>query len=382
MKKITFLLIVGALVLSSCKKDHVDASSPKAFQTSINDMASSLSTIKQIKFNEALYILKTFGVDAEGDQNELKALSKLLEGKKVPEILAMADQVAAKNDITWSSTAPPSLGEMNIFGSEAAKESDPNDVRASSLNINVNPTGDNGSGPTGLQIVPRLVDLKNKNIAFSGAGLETTLEIFSNGSRIYSAKNLISDNNFPGFNFKFSSIPAEKVIDNKIDITVSVKTTAKTYKMTKVGVDVNSTALRMPPPPKQDTLQVYDPSITDPENPGVKAPDTKPAADPKAAVSKFLGNLNSQNLKAAFDSSDNPSWGSYESFSSPTSGFGTVKNLTVKNISTKSVSPTSASVNATYDVTDKQGKTTALMVNFGLKNVNGEWKISSYKINP
>jgi len=38
-------------------------------------------------------------------------------------------------------------------------------------------------------------------------------------------------------------------------------------------------------------------------------------------------------------------------------------------------------VNATYDVTDKEGKTTALQVTFGLKNVNGEWKISSYKIN-
>jgi hypothetical protein len=40
-------------------------------------MSSSLPTIKQIKFNEALYILKTFGVDAEGDIEELKALGKL-----------------------------------------------------------------------------------------------------------------------------------------------------------------------------------------------------------------------------------------------------------------------------------------------------------------
>ena len=58
-----------------------------AFQSSVNDMASSLTTLEQIKFNEALYILKTFGVEAEGDQNELNALAKLLEGKKVPEIL-------------------------------------------------------------------------------------------------------------------------------------------------------------------------------------------------------------------------------------------------------------------------------------------------------
>lgn len=46
-------------------------------------MSSSLPTIKQIKFSEALYILKTFGVEADGDIAELKELAKLLEGKKV-----------------------------------------------------------------------------------------------------------------------------------------------------------------------------------------------------------------------------------------------------------------------------------------------------------
>jgi hypothetical protein len=65
----------------------------------------------------------------------------------------------------------------------------------------------------------------------------------------------------------------------------------------------------------------------------------------------------------------------------PNSGFGAVKNVSVKNITTTS-NANGASVNATYDVTDKSGKTTSLKVTFGLKNVNGDWKISSYKINP
>nr|WP_228438144.1 hypothetical protein [Chryseobacterium sp. 6424] len=53
----------------------------------------------------------------------------------------------------------------------------------------------------------------------------------------------------------------------------------------------------------------------------------------------------------------------------------------MKNLTTTNTSATAANVNATYDVTDKNGNTTALQVTFGLKNVNGEWKISSYKIN-
>lgn len=397
MKRLTLLLFFSLFLFTACKKDQVDATSTQTLQSSINDMASSLTTIKQIKFNEALYILKTFGVDADGDVNELKALGKLINGKKVPEILSMADQVAQQNGIEWASTAPPSLGEMNIFGDEKAKESDPNDVKANSLSIMTQLSGDTGYGATSMQIVPRLVDNAGKPIAFTGAALETTLEVFSNGVKLSTAKNLMQDNNFRGFNLKFSSLLASKIVDNKIDITVSVKTTTKTFKMSKIGLDVNPSALKVPEVPKTDsTMVTQDPNaVIDPNNPTgttpsgtVTDPNTAPAqpkqptADPKNTVSKFLNNVSSQNLRAAFDSSSNPSWGSYESFSNPTSGFGAVKNVSVKNITTNASNPNVASVNATYDVTDKNGKTTSLKATFGLKNVNGDWKISSYKINP
>lgn len=383
-------------MFTACKKDHVDATTTQTLQSSINDMASDLTTIKQIKFNEALYILKTFGVEAEGDVNELKALGQLINGKKVPEILALADQVAQQNGIEWASTAPPSLGEMNIFGDETAKESDPNDVRASSLSILTQLSGDTGNGPTAMQIVPRLVDNAGNPITFTGAGLETTLEVFSNGVKLSTAKNLMQDNNFKGFHLKFSSLLASKIVDNKIDITVSVKTTAKTFKMSKIGLDVNPSALKVPEVPKTDSTMIeQDPNaVIDPSNPTIPPTTTtdpataapaapkQPTADPKNTVSKFLNNVSSQNLKAAFESSSNPSWGSYESFSNLTSGFGAVKNVSVKNITTNGTGTNASSVNATYDVTDKSGKTTSLKVTFGLKNVNGEWKISSYKINP
>lgn len=394
MKKFSLMLIFSLLLFTSCKKDSVDATTTQSFQSSINDMASSLTTIKQIKFNEALYILKTFGVEAEGDVAELKALGQLINGKKVPEILAMADKVAQENGIEWASTAPPSLGEMNIFGDELAKESDPNDVKASSLSIVTQFSGDNGNGPTAIQIIPRLVDNAGNPVAFTGAGLEATLEVFSNGVRISTAKNLMQDNNFKGFNLKFSSLLASKITDNKIDVTVSVKTTAKTFKMSKIGLDVNPTALKVPEAPKVDSTVVEQnpAAVIDPNSPAATiAPGTdpvtptqpkQPAADPKNTVSKFLNNVNSQNLKAAFDASNNPSWGSYESFANPTSGFGAIKSVSVKNITTNGSTANSSSVSATYDVTDKNGRTTSLKATFGLKNVNGEWKISSYKINP
>ena len=377
MKRFLFLSIFSLLFFIGCKKDAVDASSTKAFQESINDMSSSLPTIKQIKFNEALYILKTFGVDAEGDIEELKALGKLLEGKKVPEIFAMADKVAQENGINWASTAPPSLGEMNIFQNIMPSETDVNDIAANSLQITISEVSvDSVLGPKALQIVPRLLDAAGNKVDFENAALETTLEVSSQGVKLLTSKNLMQNNQFKGFFMRFSSLPQEKVMDNKIDIKVTVKTSKKTIQMTKMGVDVNPNALLMP----QSSENPENIEGTPEENAtGTDSP--KVIGDPKNTVVNFLSNLNSQNLKAAYSQSENPNWGSYETFANPTSGFGTVKSVDVTNVSTKANANNTASVNATYTVTDKSGNATSLDVSYGLKATETGWKITSYKIN-
>ncbi len=386
MKKIFLLAVLTSLFLISCKKTSIDASSTKSLQSSINDMASSLNTIQQYKFNEALYILKTFGVEGKDDFAKLRNLGKLIDGKKIPEILTLADQVAQKNSIEWSSTGPPSLGEMNIFSNTSAKESDSNDIIASSLSINVVPTAvDSISGPKSMQIIPKLVDNTEKPISFSGAALETTLEIYSGGNILLTSKNLMTDNNFKGFGIRFASLPKDKIIDGKIDVKVSVKTSQKIYQMTKAGVSVNEKELYTPPVPKETDTETVTTTETTPEN-SYKTEDgsldpQKAKTDPKFTVSAFLNNLKAQNLKSAFNAADNPNWNSYDAFANPTSGFGSVKNLTVKSISTTTSNDKTALVNSTYDVTDKNGNIIPLKVTFGLKNVNGEWKISSYKIN-
>lgn len=386
-KTSSFFVFSLLLLLINCKKDTADATSTKTLQSSINDMASSLNTLQQVKFNEALYILKTFGVDEDGETNELKALGNLINGMKVPAIFSLADQIAQKNGVEWTSKGPPSLGEMNIFGNQSAKEFDANDIAANSLNLDINNLGnDEILGPQALQVIPRLLDAKGEPINFEGAALEATLEVFSGGNRILTSKNLMLDNKFKGFNVRFASLPAQKIIDQKIDITVSIKTTKKTFKMSKIGVPVNPKALLMPagnPADNPANIEGEMPTVTEPDTPGMTSdPKTPtPTADPKASVSKFLNNLSAQNLRGAYDVADNPNWGSYETFSNPTSGFGGVKSINVKNMTTNTTTANAASVNATYDITDKEGRTTAVQVTFGLKNVNGDWKISSYKIN-
>lgn len=378
MKQIYYLLLPLLLMLAACKKDSVDGSSIKNFQSSVNDMASSLTTLEQTKFNEALYILKTYAVEGEGDLPRLEALAKLIDQKKVPEIFALADETAKKHNIEWESTGPPSLGDMDIFQNITASERDYNDITASSLDILVKPMElDSLGGARALRIIPKLMDNNKNPVEFSNAALQTTMEVYSNGNKLLTSKNVMTGNDFKGFYLKLTSLPADKIVDSSIDIKVSVKTTKKTYQLMKAGVSINSRALK-PASVSEET------PVETPENatPKEEQPE-KPVniEKPEVVINKFLNNIGSQNLKAAYDVSDNPSWGSYDKFSNPNSGFGTVKNLNIKSVSTKSATDKKAAVDAVYQVTDKDGNTTLLNVSYGLKRSENGWKISSYKIN-
>jgi hypothetical protein len=149
--------------------------------------------------------------------------------------------------------------------------------------------------------------------------------------------------------------------------------------MSRLGVSVNPNALLQP---EGTTGEATDENAEKPTDETATGPDApKITGDPKNTVVSFLNNLNSQNLKGAFSQAENPNWGSYESFSNPTSGFGTVKSVSVSNVSTKNNANNTANVNAIYTVTDKSGNSTDLDVSYGLKATESGWKITSYKIN-
>ena len=369
MKRLVRLLFLGMLLfMVSCKKDAVDGSSIKAFQESVNDMASSLNTLQQTKFNEALYILKTFAAEGDTDMDRLEALAKLINDKKVSEIFSLADEVARKNNIDWSSTAPPSLGEMNIFQNISAVEIDPNDISASSLEIIVRPVDvDSVYGAKALRVIPRLLDNSGNVVEFFNAGLETIMEVYSSGEKLSTSKNLMTSSEFKGFYLKLESLPVEKIVDAKIDIKISVKTTKRTYQLLKTGISVNKKIL------EETENEVIEESFSDMNGKGVE--------NPEQVVAKFLSYLGSQNFRAAYDISENPNWGTYDKFSNPNSGFGGVKSIHVKNISMKSISDKNAVVNAVYQVVDSEENIMELGVSYTLKQSENIWKISNYKIN-
>lgn len=380
MKLKYVLPLLLLLLLTACKKDRVDSTNLQTFQSSINDMTSSLKTLEQTKFNEALYILKTFGVEADGDTYELTALSKLIAGKNVAEIMKMADEVAAKNGIAWSSTAPPSLGEMNVFGDDKPEETDANNISATGLDIIIREHfRDSTAGPDALQVIPRLIDRKGMPVSFEGAALETTMEVYSGGQKVKTAKNLIQASSFPGFTLRLNTLAASQIVNNAIDITMSVKTSKKTFRFSKMGIPVNPAALRQPTP----AAPAVSDNTADTDDPLKDSPEEAAAGgeNPKRVVQQFLRNVSAQNLEAAYQLANNPGWSSYDQFANPTTGFGSIKDIKVHKIAPATVTDNSATISAAYEVTGKNGNTSTVNVSFGLQNNNGEWKITSYRIN-
>lgn len=392
MRHLYFLLVLVS-ILSGCKKDTVDGSSIKDFQTSINSMATTLSTLEQTKFNEALYVLKTFGVEGKTDIEKLEALAKLINGKNISEIFALADEIALKNDMEWSSKEPPSLGEMNIFQTITATELDPNDIVASGLNILVKAIdADTIVRAKNIRVTPVLIDNYGKPIEFSNAGLETIMEVFSNGAKLATAKNIMTSNDFNGFQLRLASLPSDKIVDNKIDIKVSIKASKKTYQLLKAGIIINEKALTPVKDNKED--EQSDEKVEKPqEEKSTESENTKNDEEndeqlsklstekPETIVNDFLNKVGRQNFKAAYNMSENPNWGSYDNFSNPNLGFGAIKNINVKNINPKSSNRRNATIDAVYEVVDKDGKTTLLNASYGLKNTEQGWKIISYKVN-
>lgn len=368
MHKLYSFTIALLLLLTSCNKDTIDGNSLYAFQTSVNDISSNLNTLQQIKFREALYIIKKYGTTANTPyMQKMDETAKLIDGKNAAQILKFADSIALANHVEWSSTGTPSLGEMNIFDPVKAKERDPNDITAAALQLSVVPTRtDSAIGPTQLKIIPRLVDEKGNNISFHNATLETVLTITSGGHSLLTARNFMTNNQFKGFYVDIPKLSASKIENNHIDVNVHVKTTSKTFKAAQENIKINAAALLAKENEKQE---VATDSIAN------------PSGKPSAVVNNFLQKINSHQLQQAYDMSNNPAWGNFSSFSNTSSGFGAVKSITVKSIKTQSQNTQQAQVNAIYEVKDKSNTPIALNTTFTLTNEGSSWKITHYKIN-
>ena len=62
------------------------------------------------------------------------------------------------------------------------------------------------------------------------------MEISNQGEKLLTSKNLMQNNNFKGFVLKFASLSKDKILDDKIDIKVTVRTSKKTLQMSRLGV--------------------------------------------------------------------------------------------------------------------------------------------------
>jgi|GEM_PF-2272673 len=258
MKRWEYPFLFVFIFLVGCKTDKINGNSIREFQESVNKMSSGAKTIRQVKFREALHIIKQFGIEEGDNLEKISTMARMLHGKKLQEIFSLADSIASINQLDWSSYSPPSLENIDVF-----------------LN--------NGKYSDSLKI--------------------DSLNIFTEEDYL---------------------IPLNEIPKNLVYSSLD---------------------------------------------------------EPEAFVSKFLQNISEKRLLEAYKMSDNPDWESFEIFSNPNSGFGSVEHISIENIVVEAGRTEEINVNAEYIVTDNLDKKIKLNVSFVLRIYARNWKIIHYKIN-
>lgn len=127
MKKVTLLLGVIAILLSSCSK-KIDGSSEEAMKSSIEEIQKSLDDEKKEKFEESMKLIMFSGLDfgklmQEGGAEEAASdMKSKLDGKTADDIIAEGEKIQAEIERKKKEQAKGEIEELYQKMAQAAKD--------------------------------------------------------------------------------------------------------------------------------------------------------------------------------------------------------------------------------------------------------------------
>lgn len=127
MKKVTLLLGVIAILLSSCAK-KIDGSSEEAMKSSIEEIKKSLDDEKKQKFEESMKLIMFSGLDfgklmQEGGAEEAASdMKSKLDGKTADDIIAEGEKIQAEIERKKKEQAKGEVEELYQKMAQAEKD--------------------------------------------------------------------------------------------------------------------------------------------------------------------------------------------------------------------------------------------------------------------
>jgi len=368
MKKKILIILTFVFLYNACDKQYkvIDGTTKETFNKSIKSISSKLTILQRDKMQEAIKLIYKFKTEGQDENNRWEQLYKLLDGKNTEQIFDIAEDIAKKNKIPWSSTSmnsvDPSVFDKDIKPLTVAEQKLKQIEEATRINIRFTPIDKDAAVNDGFYLYPELVDDTGLAVSYKDLPLNLSISFINNGVIVYMIQREINSSEIgnptlkKGIKILYSMFENKKLTTSNIDVEAKINVANKYLygKLSGIPIDLNKTRDALSPIENEINKQV--------------------ALD---NVKKFIQLIGSKQFSEAYSLTQNPKWSSLENFSSTSNGFGTIAATNLLNAESEEINKDQLTVIAQYQIKDLNGKIKTLTQNFILKKIKDNWLITN-----
>lgn len=352
----------------SCEKEYkvIDGTSKETFTQSVKSISSKLTILQQDKIQEAVKLIYKFKTEGSDEDKRWEQLYTLLNGKNAEQIFDMAEEIAKKNKIPWTSismnSVDPSVFDKDLKPLTEAEQKLKQIEKATRINLRYAPINKDDKINDGFYLYPELIDDSGAAVSYTDLPLNLSISFINNGNIVYVIQREVNSSQvgnpslMKGIKVYYSLFDNKKLFNSSLDVEIKIKAEDKYLYGKLSGIPIDLSKTRDASTPIEDEI------------------NKQVALDNVKKFIRFIGN---KQYSEAYNLTQNPKWISLDQFSSTTNGFGTIDATNLINAQSGEKNENRQMVNVQYQIKDINGKVKTLTQNFILKKVKDNWLITN-----
>ncbi|MCO6565362.1 MAG: hypothetical protein J6581_07985 [Apibacter sp.] len=368
MRNIFLMGLTFIFLCYSCEKEYkvIDGTSKETFTQSVKSISSKLTILQQDKIQEAVKLIYKFKTEGSDEDKRWEQLYTLLNGKNAEQIFDMAEEIAKKNKIPWTSismnSVDPSVFDKDLKPLTEAEQKLKQIEKATRINLRYAPINKDDKINDGFYLYPELIDDSGAAVSYTDLPLNLSISFINNGNIVYVIQREVNSSQvgnpslMKGIKVYYSLFDNKKLFNSSLDVEIKIKAEDKYLYGKLSGIPIDLSKTRDASTPIEDEI------------------NKQVALDNVKKFIRFIGN---KQYSEAYNLTQNPKWISLDQFSSTTNGFGTIDATNLINAQSGEKNENRQMVNVQYQIKDINGKVKTLTQNFILKKVKDNWLITN-----
>ena len=368
MRNIFLMGLTFIFLCYSCEKEYkvIDGTSKETFTQSVKSISSKLTILQQDKIQEAVKLIYKFKTEGSDEDKRCEQLYTLLNGKNAEQIFDMAEEIAKKNKIPWTSismnSVDPSVFDKDLKPLTEAEQKLKQIEKATRINLRYAPINKDDKINDGFYLYPELIDDSGAAVSYTDLPLNLSISFINNGNIVYVIQREVNSSQvgnpslMKGIKVYYSLFDNKKLFNSSLDVEIKIKAEDKYLYGKLSGIPIDLSKTRDASTPIEDEI------------------NKQVALDNVKKFIRFIGN---KQYSEAYNLTQNPKWISLDQFSSTTNGFGTIDATNLINAQSGEKNENRQMVNVQYQIKDINGKVKTLTQNFILKKVKDNWLITN-----